>query len=100
MTEHDEVAVGIAWYRETDYPILQSMFEDGQVLPANYQEWLVKAQAAEDQVRRAGQIVERVFIEPVSFPRWCESHGLSMDAKARTRFACEEARMRHGGTPS
>jgi hypothetical protein len=100
MAEHVVKAVGIAWYRKEEYLVLRALFEDGQLLPETYDGWLAKATALEKKVRAGGQPVERVFIEPSTFPAWCASRGLALNTAARTRFAADAALDRHGRVPS
>jgi hypothetical protein len=100
MTDIDDRAVGIAWYREDDYLLLRTMFQDGDVLPARFADWLAKARTLEQRILNNGQAVEHVYIDPVSFPLWCESHGLAMNAMARTRFADDAVAQRHSVPPS
>ena len=89
-------AIGVTWYRREDYERLKAMFKDGEKLPDTYEDWLAKAQVtvltlAADRLR-----VERAYIDPETFPKWCEEKGLEMDADARTDFAAEFARAKHG----
>lgn len=82
-------AVGIAWFRPEDWGKLTKLFIDADVLPASYDEWLVKAEQLVHQLRAQGHIAEKVYIEPDEFTRWCASNGLDINANARTRFAGE-----------
>ena len=88
--------IGVAWYRREDYERLKAMFKDGEKLPDTYEDWLSKAQItiltlAKDRLR-----VEKSYIDPETFPQWCVEKGLQMDADARTHFAAEFARAKHG----
>jgi hypothetical protein len=73
-------AIGIAWYRQEDYPAVLGMFVDANNLPRSWKEWLRKAEGVEKQIVRDGAIVERVYIDPDSFPGWCAVRGMDIDA--------------------
>jgi hypothetical protein len=82
--------VGIPWFHKKDYKKLRKTFVDGHGLPSAFQEWHNKAQAIYNQIKmRGGVTVERVYIDPDTFPAWCRDRGLNIDAQARTRFANE-----------
>jgi hypothetical protein len=82
-------ATGIAWYKPEDYDRLRQLFSDGENLPGTYAEWLSKAQNLFDQLVDEGLTVEKVYINPDTFPGWCAVRGLDINSKARVRFANE-----------
>ena len=86
---------GIAWYREEDYDKLRRLFVDGNNLPSSFHEWLTKAQALFDRMKREGHAVEKVYIDPETFPGWCAVRGMDIDSKARVRFANESVYRMH-----
>lgn len=79
--------VGMPWYRRADYEKLLSIFSDNHVLPETFEKWLQKAEDGFDDFTRQGLIVEKVYIDPDTFPAWCRARGLNIDAKARVEFA-------------
>src|SRR5690348_1955772 len=85
-------ALGIAWYRAEDYDRLKAMFVDGDELPDTYEEWLKKAREVVGVMTLDRQPVEKIWIDPIAFPKWCSEHGQKLDASARTRYAAEAAR--------
>jgi hypothetical protein len=86
---------GIAWYREEDYDKLRGLFVDGNNLPSSFREWLTKAQALFDGMKREGHAVEKVYIDPETFPGWYAVRGMDIDSKARVRFANESVYRMH-----
>jgi hypothetical protein len=38
-----------------------------------------------------GFLLVKAYIDPDTFPEWCRSHGMEMDAKARVNFAQDYA---------
>jgi hypothetical protein len=91
MTSAPISLLGIAWYREDDYPSILDVMTDSHLLPRTFREWKKRAESTESQALREGKIVVRAVIDPKAFPGWCVVRGLNIDAKARTAFANEEA---------
>ena len=85
-------AVGIAWYRESDYPRILQIMEDADLLHATFLEWQKAAEQAERMSERNGTPIIRAIIDPQEFPAWCRARGLNVDAGARMAFANEFAR--------
>ena len=62
-------AVGAYWIKEEDYPALLQLFDDGDKMPPNWQEWLKMAEEmelglAEEKKNRALMLSVSVLIEP------------------------------------
>ncbi len=84
----------MVWYREEHYEQLRAIFDDAHLLPPTYRDWLSRAEAKKAEVEAAGDQVMKVFIDPETFPEWCEKKGLPKDAEARTQLALEVAQAR------
>ena len=85
-------SVRIAWYREKDYEALLDVFEDAATLPDTYREWRRIAERTDIQLKLQGHVVERAYIDPVTFPDWCRQRGLKLDAQSRSKFASESGK--------
>lgn len=81
----------MVWYKEEDWPILKEMFVDGDMLPKNYEDWLQRAEEMKKQAQAEGDAVIKVFIDPETFPLWCQKKGLEMNGEARSQLAIEVA---------
>lgn len=81
----------MVWYHENDWETLKSLFTDAHLLPKTYADWLTRAEEMKTRVQAAGDVVIKVFIDPETFPAWCEKKGLPMDAEARSQLAIEVA---------
>ncbi len=81
----------LVWYKEEHYSELRAMFDDAELLPLTYQHWLARAEEKKAEVEAAGDQVIKVFIDPVTFPEWCEKRKLPKDANARAQLAIEVA---------
>ena len=89
--DHQPMVQAMVWYKEEDWETLRDMFADTHLLPLTYEDWLQRAEAMKDQVQAAGDAVIKVYIDPETFPQWCEKKGLEMDAEARSQLAIEMA---------
>ncbi len=83
--------IGIPWCREENYPTFVAIFEDRKDLPATWEEFAKAAQETEDHWKAQGSSTVRVYIDPHTFPAWCQSKGCRIDSKARNKFAFEIA---------
>lgn len=81
----------MVWYREEDWDTLKGLFADAHLLPKTYNDWLKRAEEMKTKVQAAGDVVIKVFIDPETFPAWCEKKGIAMDAEARSQLAIEVA---------
>lgn len=81
----------MVWYKEEHWEQLKSLFADGELLPKNYQDWLARAEKMKVDAEAAGDAVIKVYIDPETFPEWCESKGLPMNSEARSQLAIEVA---------
>lgn len=81
----------MVWYREEDWEPLKKLFVDAHLLPKTYGDWLKRAEEMKAKVQADGDVVIKVFIDPETFPAWCEKKGLVMDAAARSQLAIEMA---------
>ena len=77
----------MSWYHRDDYEKLRSIFTDSHVLPKTFEKWLQLAEDGFKNFTRQGLVVEKVYIDPDTFPAWCNARGLNVDAKARVKFA-------------
>ncbi|MGW8195260.1 MAG: hypothetical protein ACWGOX_13445 [Desulforhopalus sp.] len=84
----------MVWYREEHYQQLLSIFDDAELLPPLYRDWLSRAEKKKAEVEAAGDQVVKVFIDPETFPQWCRKRDLKKDADARSQLAVEVAQAR------
>jgi hypothetical protein len=78
------LAVGFAWYAESDYPALRRLMKD---IPETYAKWLQAAEQAVLTLEGKGATVVRVPLKPKLFSAWCKKSGLASDSAARQRYA-------------
>jgi len=84
----------LVWYKEEHYAQLLGMFDDAALLPPTYTHWLSRAEEKKAEIEAAGDQVIKVFIDPETFPEWCEKKQLPMDANSRSTLAIEVAQSR------
>ena len=87
----------MVWYREEDWDTLMKLFTDSHLLPKTYSDWLPRAEEMLKKVEGSGDVVMKVFIDPVTFPAWCKEKGKEMDMHARTELAIEVATQQSFG---
>lgn len=90
--QHQEPMIqAMVWYREEHYHQLLSIFDDAELLPPLFTDWLDRAEKKKVEVEAAGDQVIKVFVDPETFPQWCAEKKLKMDANARSQLAIEVA---------
>ncbi len=82
----------MVWYKEEHYTQLLTLFDDADLLPRTYQDWLARAEEKKAEIEENGDQVIKVFIDPETFPEWCEEKNLPMDANSRSTLALEVAK--------
>lgn len=78
--------VGIGWYKREEYDRIKTVMEDGNKLPATYDQFLTAFEQGIQVLRRGGHIPVKVYIDPDAFPLWCRERGMNVDARARLAF--------------
>jgi hypothetical protein len=94
MTKQTRIAA-FPWYKREDYDELLHLFADAVSLPKTYEHWLELAENGVNSLRSKGLTVEKVYIDPKTFPSWCAARSLNVDSKARIRFANETAARKY-----
>jgi hypothetical protein len=89
-------AVGAYWLEEADYPAAQQLFDDGNMLPRTWKEWLKIAEEMEKGLKAYGHPVMRVRIDPATFAAWCAAHGTTPGRQGRKLFVAEAVKERYG----
>lgn len=84
----------MVWYKEEHYAELLGLFDDAELLPRTYADWLARAEGKKAEVEAAGDQVMKVFIDPETFPEWCAKKNMPKDANSRAELALEVAQAR------
>jgi len=87
----------MVWYKEEDYKLLLTLFDDAELLPLTFADWSKRAEEKKEEVESAGDQVIKVFIDPKTFPEWCASKNLPKDANSRSQLALEVAQANSFG---
>lgn len=53
---------------------MQKVFDDGNMMPRTWKAWLTIAEEMEQGLKAYGHVVERVHVDPNTFPDWCTTH--------------------------
>ncbi len=91
VPERQPSVQAMVWYREEDWEALMAMFDDAEMLPRTYKAWLERAHEMQEKVQAEGDAVIKVYIDPETFPKWCEEKALPMNCEARAQLAIEVA---------
>jgi len=89
-------AVGAYWIDEADYPAMLKLFDDGNNLPRSWAEWRKIAEETEKGLKAYGHVVERVRIDPATFPEWCAAHDMTPGRQARKLFVAAAIVEKYG----
>ena len=100
LSDYHARAVGIAWFRKEDYAALIRVFEDGNKFTRTWEQWLKGAEKDEARFKADGYVVERVYIDPDTFPDWCHKAGVRADRQGRLKFAGEFVAKKYGRNQS
>ena len=84
--------LGVAWYRKEQWERLRSVSSDRDGLETTFEEWEEMAKRRFNELRIAGQTVEKVDVDVEELVIWCKGRGMEIDGKARSRFAAERLR--------
>jgi hypothetical protein len=84
-------ALGMVWYKESDYDRCKALFTDGHKLPLSFLQWKDQAEQGRKRFIRAGKVVVQAYIDPDTFPNWCAANSQNVDASGRMAFANAEA---------
>jgi hypothetical protein len=89
-------AVGAYWIDEADYPALLKIFDDSKMMPRSWREWRKIAEEMEKGLEAYGHVVERVRIDPDTFPDWCATHGTTPGRQGRKMFVAAAVAEKYG----
>jgi hypothetical protein len=78
--------MGMPWFQAEHYDRLRKMFTDEHVLPRDYETWLKRSTELFEHRVQNGYSVERVYIDPIQFPKWCEERMVDMNTRSRIEF--------------
>jgi hypothetical protein len=80
-------SVGMAWYSESQWPLLLQVSADANQLEKTYSEWLRVAEARYDELVKKGTPVVKIPIDVVDMARWCREMGRkTVDGEGRSLY--------------
>jgi hypothetical protein len=82
--------------RKEDYPALLVIFDDGDVFFESWEDWLKKAKETEAAFKMDGYVVERIYLDPVTFGDWCRQEGIGTGRGGRTKYAADFVARKYG----
>lgn len=88
----NKITTAIAWYGAEDWATIKARATDSHKLHDTYEDWLADAVKNERALRRLGQHIVRIAIDPDALTLWCSLKGIDNDGAARSEYAVERAR--------
>jgi hypothetical protein len=88
--------VGVFWIRESEYAAVRKILQDGDRLPATWIEWEKMAKEMKLGLEAYGHIVDRVYIDPIQFPKWCADQGTTTGRQGRKMFVAAAIKEKFG----
>lgn len=73
--------------REENYETLRRQLNDTSNLPRTWEEFRIALELREKEVRAEGGAVERVYIEPEAFAKWCDATSRRSNHAGMYQFA-------------
>lgn len=93
------MVVGVAWYREEDWPRVKRQFPDADELHDSYAEWLASARDAMKAIERSSARAEPLVVNLDDLFGWCLIRGREPNAESRGEYVAEKLRAKHQGQP-
>jgi hypothetical protein len=87
MSNSQNPAVAIAWYRREQWPLLSGVSADGDKLEATYDEWHTFATQQVRDLEARHIRVQKIEVDVGALARWCEREGRVVDGDARAEYA-------------
>ena len=81
-----ESVLGLAWYKEEQWPRLLDVSVDGNRLEKTYEQWRRVAQAKFDELKQKGVNVVKVPVEVEDLASWCREMGRVVDGEGRVAY--------------
>lgn len=78
--------IGVSWFRKEDYAAIRRVSEDGHKMPDRWEDWLKGAEKMEKEAIQTRKVVERIYIDPDTFPDWCRANGCGVKREGRHKF--------------
>jgi hypothetical protein len=85
----NDSVIGMAWYKQDQWPVLLQVSSDSNKLESTYEEWL---EYAEDTYRRfvkEGLTTEKVAVDVFELIKWCKDHNYPVNGNSRASYTAE-----------
>ena len=84
--DEEQLIVGFAWYKPTQWAQLLEVSEDADRLEPTYLEWLDNASKQFREMRRAGVNVHKIHVDVEDLARWCQRRELPVNGGSRAQY--------------
>jgi hypothetical protein len=90
MSEHQNIGIGIAWYRPEQWTMLRALASDPEVLEKTHAEWLNFAAKKLEELRKDGILVRKIDVDVQELAAWCQSRDRVLNGEARASFVTDK----------
>lgn len=74
------------WYRREDYQRIREVMDDGEEMPATFDDWERRSKSTVARAKAAGANLEPVIIDPDVFIAFCARLNIPRDSESRHQF--------------
>lgn len=92
----DDKVIGIAWYRELQWPLLKQLADDPEIIEDTYAEWLKVAEESLATLENEGLTVVKIDIDLPELVEWCKQQNQPNDSGARASFVSQKLQEKFG----
>lgn len=83
--------VNVCWYKKEEWKKMKSVCADSYKLEDTFEEWEQMVTNTLHEMKKAGLIGKKVYINTDDFVAWCAIYNLPLDAASRSRFILEQS---------
>jgi hypothetical protein len=81
--------LGVAWFRDEQWPLLRSLAADPEKLEQTHAEWVVIAEEKIRELVKMGITVRKAHVDVNELHAWCLARKRPLDSSARATYAME-----------
>jgi len=86
------IVIGIAWYRESEWKEFRLRMADPEIFDYSYADWIIGAQQSIQEFESQGIIVRKIPIPIEEFLSWCKKTRRAPDGPSRAAYVAEKTK--------
>jgi hypothetical protein len=92
MKKH-KIKIGVAWYREDQWPLLKSTASDPEAIEDTYHEWLEHIGKAMKKLKREDYEPVKIDFDVNKFNDWCRINKKDPNGESRAEYTTHFLRI-------